>query len=74
MSRARTINVHGVYIVDSELDAAGKLVLVLGGARYRVRVHMEDYLSGAIGQRLHEHLNRRQNEINAARKKLRGEA
>lgn len=74
MSRARTVNVHGIFLVDSEADENGNLVLVFKGAKHHVRLHMRDYMAGATGQRLHQHLDRRAAEVDAARKRLRGEA
>lgn len=73
MSAAKTINVRDVYLIDSITNKDG-LVLEFRSAKYRVRVHMPDFMTGSIGSRMHEHLNRRQSLIDAARKKLRGEA
>jgi hypothetical protein len=73
MSRARTVNVHGVYLVDSEAGENGNLVLVFKSGRHHVRLHMHDYMAGNVGQRLHQYLDRRADVIAAARKRLRGE-
>ena len=72
--KKRTINVQNIYHFELQDIGNGHFLIEFHSQTHKMRVHLQDWFIGLLGREMHKHLKRREQEIENAKKQLRGDA